>query len=628
MVQIILGVLTLGIIGIITFFIYKQRLKEVDELSYEDALTIDSLSELVMTELAELVRDDGIDTIKGKNFEAEYRNKKLLSESIDKCIHGIKSAREIVVSQIRFIIERELRDLEAAYSVLDLREITYLHPNIQWEVLCYFVSKKRGYKNRVMRYLNDKYRFEDEKPTTNPTTGNILYRRIIDSTELVTIVEEEVPKEFSYEQMMDIISTLVFQRTYGFRCVDTIRRMDIDGFNMGTSGSVRYMIGGNRNAEYTTLNSVWIQINAKWVHFSFLEFSSEDEMKRVINQLTQWGTAAPMTEKKPYKVNDAFDGSRITSIRPPSGESWAVFVRKFTKGLYIKEKLLNKPAIHNWELVSQLIYFLLRAEQTCPFTGPQNTGKTSMMKACMVDIKMVNIRVLEMSFELALRELYPYMNIMTAKPTEYVKSAEVQDLFKKTDGYLSMVGEVAEDVVAARMIQFCLIASAFTLFSHHGKDDPGLVNGLANSLVACGEYENHDVAMSTVLDAIKHNIHLDFCNNERVIAYISEIVKIDEIMPYPEFGKSSNTVEALDNMRALNKEYYTRSTDRVRFESRKIIRFNRETMSYETGDLYSPEMYRTIINKLDDNDREKFKAFYKANWAKQLEAEKARLSRA
>ena len=97
MVQIILGAITLGVVGLVTFLIYRSRVSEVKEISYEDSLTIDSLSELVMTELAELVRDDGIDSIKGKNFEAEYRNKKLLSESIDKCIHGIKQPEKLLL---------------------------------------------------------------------------------------------------------------------------------------------------------------------------------------------------------------------------------------------------------------------------------------------------------------------------------------------------------------------------------------------------------------------------------------------------------------------------------------------------------------------------------------------------
>ena len=128
-----------------------------------------------------------------------------------------------------------------------------------------------------------------------------------------------------------------------------------------------------------------------------------------------------------------------------------------------------------------------------------------------------------------------------------------------------MVGEVAEDIVAARMIQFCLIASAFTIFSHHAKTDEDLINGLANSLVACGEYENHDVAMSTVLDAIKHNVHLDFKKDQRAIAFISEIVKLDEIAPYQEIRECKDATTALVQLTQLQREFYTRTTDRVRF---------------------------------------------------------------
>ena len=197
---------------------------------------------------------------------------------------------------------------------------------------------------------------------------------------------------------------------------------------------------------------------------------------------------------------------------------------------------------------------------------------------------------------------------------------------KKTDGYLSMVGEVAEDIVAARMIQFCLIASAFTIFSHHAKTDADLINGLANSLVACGEYENHDVAMSTVLDAIKNNVHLDFRRGERVVAFISEIIKLNEIEPYPtlqecfeQAKKELPSDASYDTLIAganaiLNREYYTRSTDRVRFASRHIIEFNDETMTYEAHEGYTPEALERILVKLRGDDRKNFIKWYRENW--------------
>ena len=262
----------------------------------------------------------------------------------------------------------------------------------------------------------------------------------------------------------------------------------------------------------------------------------------------------------------------------------------------------------------------MRSEQTCAFTGQQNTGKTSMMKAAMADVAMVNIRILEMSFELAIRELYPWKNVLTAKPTDYVTSSQVQDLFKKTDGYLSMVGEVAEDIVAARMIQFCLIASAFTIFSHHAKNDEDLINGLANSLVSSGEYENHDIATSTVLDAIKNNVHLDFVHGERCIAYISEIVKLNEIAPYPAIKRSATIQEAIDQMTMVQREFFTRTTDRVRFKSRKIVVLNPDNMTYEAREGYSPAALRRILTKLQGEDRKEFIAWYRKNWAHTIAA--------
>jgi pilus assembly protein CpaF len=619
MVQIVLSIIAIVVLAGITFLMYRSRKNERPSAEYSSRITVESLGELVSQELAELVRDDDLVITNDKHFEALSYKKRTLAKALDECIYGVEKAKNVVLSHIRYIIERELPEVEDCLEVVEFKDIFYEDPNIQWEVLIYMVKKK--HKTDPMAYLCDKYGLDQERDIPNELTGGTNKRCLFDGEFLSKVLEEELNgHELEYNEMLDIITILVYRNRYGFGVVDTLRGLDIDGFNFGTSGSVRYIIDGTYNVPYRTTNSIWVQLNAKWIHFSFLDFMKEEEMKRIVNQLVAWGTTAPMTEKSPYKVNDAYDGARVTAIRPPAGECWACFVRKFSSGLYVKEKLLNKPRIKNWELPSTLIYYLMRGEQTTAFTGQQNTGKTSMMKAAMADVAMVNIRILEMSFELAIRELYPWKNVLTVKPTDYVSAANLQDLLKKTDGYLSMVGEVAEDIVAARMIQFCLIASAFTIFSHHAKTDADLINGLTNSLVACGEYENHDVAMSTVLDAIKNNVHLDFVKGERVIAFISEIVKLNEIEPYPELKKSDNVVDAIDQLAGLQREYYTRTTDRVRFASRHIIEFNAETMTYEAKEGYSEEALRRICSKLKGDDRKNFIAWYRENWAHVLSA--------
>ena len=613
MVQVVLTIVVLIVLAGVTFLIYRARVNERPDISYTNKFTIDDLGELISQELAEMVRDDDlIITHDDATYQAITNVKRNLAKALDECIYGVEKSKRLVLQQIRSMCEQELPTVEDCKELYDFDDLLYLEPNVQWETLIYFVKKE--HRSDCMSYLCGKYGWAEERDILNEVTGEKQKMFMVDRQLLQDMLENEVPKELTHNDMLNVIAIIVYTKRYGFGIVDTLRGLDVDGFNFGTSGSVRYVIDGNYSAPYTTVRSVWIQLRAKWIHFSFLDFYTEEEMKRVVNQLVAWGTTAPMTEKVPYKVNDGYDGARITAVRPPAGECWACFVRKFSAGLYTKEKLLNKPYVHNWELPSRLIYFLMRSEQTTAFTGQQNTGKTSMMKAAMADVAAVNIRILEMSFELAIREIYPWKNVLTVKSTDYVSAEELQDLLKKTDGYLSMVGEVATNIVASRMIQFCLIASAFTMFSHHAKNDFDLVNGLANSLVACGEYENHEVAISTVLDAIKHNVHLDFINGERGIAYISEIIKLDEIAPYPDLTKSNNVVEAIDQLTKIQREFYTRSTDRVRFTSRHIIELNPETMTYEPREGYTPETLRKMCSNLKGKDRADFIKFYRENW--------------
>lgn len=633
MVQIILALVILIAGGLILFFAYRAKANQRQRRIYQQLMSIEELAEIVSKDLSEKIRVNNVATT-NEAYKRTFRKKQELSKALDQCIYGIPKYQALVKSYISTILRTELQGIEACKKVIRLdNPVVAIDPNYQWEVLIYLAQKQE--RKNTFNYLCEKYHFDELQNRRDEDPSN-PQRYIVDEFRLADCLKQELmdygaikgPEacysdgeyKLTYNDMISILTILVYNIQYGFGVVNTLRGLDVDGFNFGTSGSVRYVIDGNFDIPYKSVNSIWIQCNAKWVHFSCLTFGTENEMKRVVNRLVAWGTTAPMTEKIPYKVNDGYDGARVTAIRPPAGECWACFVRKFSAGLYSKEKLLHKvdsngeDIMKNWQLVSELIKYLMLAECTTAFTGQQNTGKTSMMKAAMADIAMVNVRVLEMSFELAIRELYPWKNVMTVKPTDYVTAANLQDLLKKTDGYLSMVGEVAEDIVAARMIQFCLIASAFTIFSHHAKTDADLVNGLSNSLVACGEYENHDVAMSTVLDAIKNNVHLDFVKGQRVVAYISEIVKLDEISPYPEIKECTDITSAINQMTKIQREYYTRSTDRVRFTSRHIIELNPETMTYEPKMLYTPETLYRMLNKLQGADRRAFINFYRKNW--------------
>lgn len=642
---ILITLAAIAIPAIIVFFLFKFRASQVSDVSDYNRLTLDSTFTEFKNEVADLARDNGSILTSDMNYEIIAKNRKMVNDSVSDAYYGIPAARDVVIGLARNYAETRFKDKESIAEMIDFDNYLFLDTYWIWEILLYKLSKVQG--GYVIQYLQKTYNIAEKKTVIDYKWVNgkkVPYKqyhiREFDADMLRSIFEQELvlTKDsdepiLTYTEAIDVLATYYESRLTGPELLDTLMQQKFDGMHFGASGSIRYMIDGNMNVKYRATNSLWLQIDANWVLFSFMDFKTIDKMRKIINQLVSYGSTPPMTEKKPYKVTDGPDGSRRVAIRPSAGESWFYSQRNFVLNAFDIRTLLDKPYVTNWQLPAKLIRYLMHAEQTCAFTGMQNTGKTTMMKAAFEFIEDKNIRVLEMSFELALRELYPWKDTFTVKPTDYVTSNNLQDLLKKTDAWVSAVGEVAEDIVAARMIQFCLIASAFTLFSHHGKDDAGLVNGLSNSLVSSGEYKDHAIAMSTVLDAIKHNVHHDFTeNHERIIAYISEIVKLDELQEYPEIEalmknaksilksnqnedkKASELAQVLLAHTMLTKEYYTRSTDRVHFTSRKIIVFNQETKRYEPNEWYTPEMMQKILYNLPQDEREGFVQFYVDNW--------------
>ena len=604
--------ITIGILGGITFILYKKRSNEVSELTLAGSNSFEKLVKIVLKDCTEIIKLDRGLVYKDVEYEASRRNKERVAEALKKCVYGEENAKKVVMSTMRDIIAKHLPDLEHCNNIIDFTNLAVLTPEQKFEIIIYELRKVDG--KDVIKYLNSIYRFSDPREIDTCERP----RREIDYQLIDKIFEEQVPyNELNYEQALDILSIFVYQVSKGFGKIETLRELNIDGLELGTIGAIRYKML-NKNPNYVIERSCSIQLEAQWIHLSFIDFGSVDEIKRLVINISNVEGSEALTVKKPLKVVDSYNGSRITCIRPDVGATWGLFMRSFSAGIVRVPQWLDKPEVHNWELVDRLLYFLAQAEQNVAFTGQQNTGKTTLMKGYIDYFRYVNIRVLEMSFELNLNEIYPDRNVFCTKPTEWATSTEVQDVLKKTDGYLSMVGEIAEDIVAANAMKFGLVASASTIFSHHGNDYQGLIDGLTGSLLSCGMYKDYNIAQQLVLDVVKHNVHLNFHGKLRVVEYIEEIVKGDVIVPYQDINPSSNVVDAIDQMTSLNREYYQRTTDRVRYSRREIIRFNKKTNTYEANEWYTPARFEAIIQRLPEDLVPEFMKFFKENWSHTL----------
>jgi len=595
----------LSIVLIVGVLYWKSR-REKPDVEQSDKLTMDKLLEIVKYSLADLIKDENFTGLADEEFESMYKRKARIQDAMQNCVYGIDSAKLIVQDLIRSIIADMLKTEEEILEVYDFRS-HYLEPRIKFELLMYHYKKTFG-KDALAEMINEyklareRYQIEDKSQPSY----------LISEEDIDTIFAEK-NFELNYNVMLDMLVIMIYQRYKGFGVVDTLREMNINGFNCGTSGSILSALLNKDIKIMKAPRSVWLYFNGKYIHLRFLSFNTEEELRRVVQLLCRYNNPGPLTEKRGYMVNTMYDKSRVLALRPPASEYWAVFIRKFTLSDSSLEALIDKPYVNQGYLAVNLVKYLMLGQITCGFTGRQGAGKTVMMTAAVKYIDpRYTIRVLEMAPEMYLRELYPERNILSVQETDYVSAAELQDALKKSDAAVSIIGEVATDSIAARMIQMGQVASIFTIFSHHANLAEQLVYAIRNSLVNAGGFSGNMItAEQQVIDVIRVDIHLNYTTDgRRYIERVSEIVKLDESVPYPDYMKD----DPLHSMNEITKEYYTRRTDRKSFTTRDILKYNLETNTYETFDWFTTELTQKMLDVMPLDKIPEFKKFILDNW--------------
>jgi len=609
-----------GVAAIVVWYFKSAGIKQKVEV--EEFPNIGAVLDLVKSEVVELVREDYNTGLSAEEFERMYKRKARINWALKQCTYGVDGAKVIVIDIIRGIITKRVPE-ETITKLLGLTSELEPTNHIKWEMLLY--KYKRMYGRKALEKIITKYEWSTEKPSTEPgSTG--LYSYYVTTAEFESIWDKEFegcfdwnnpnPKVplFDIGQQIDILAVLIYQQYKGFGILDTLREMDINGFNVGTSGSILAMDNGKLQGEakQPATNGVWVQFKGRYIHMRFMSYGSEEELRRIIQLLIRWGSPGPLTAKRGYLVNTMCDQSRIMAMRPPVSEYWACFVRKFTLSDNSPEFLIASAGTNKPELALGMLRWLMQGEVTQAFTGRQSSGKTTLMRACVRYIDpRYTIRVLEMASELYLRETYQTRNILSAVETQYTTATEVQDAFKKSDGAVSIAGEVATDEVAARMIQFAMTGSIFTFFSHHANTPKDLVLTLRNSLVNAGNFSNMQTAERQVVQAVRVDVHLDFdVTGRRFIDRISEIVPLDEGIDYPDKYDPNDPA----SINKLTQEYYKRVTDRTCFTTHDIMRFDRASCTYYTVDRFSIETEEYIRKRLDKKAVEEFDLFMLENW--------------
>ena len=347
---------------------------------------------------------------------------------------------------------------------------------------------------------------------------------LLSGTENV-ITEEQIEhvygvcgRKLKFIEQIELLSRKIYAYYKGLGAIDELRDMKIDGVSGGVSG------------KEGTYHSAWIFYHGRSVWLPFLDFEREEEMERISRNLCRYHQPGEISRKKGYLVHEMADHARVVVARPDFAENWMFFIRK----------LDNIPEVSLQQLVTgghaeipvELLKWLMKGCQVTAVTGMQGCGKTTLLTAMVGEIpEEYTIRVLELAFELHLRERYQNRNIVTFRETagmlEHggIGGQEALEVQKKTDGAVSIIGEVVSAKVASWMIESGQTGSLFTIFTHHAKSTRSLLLSLRNSLLKEGSFQSERIALEQVTEVVRFDVHLHMNREgQRYIERISEIV--------------------------------------------------------------------------------------------------------
>lgn len=567
----LIGCIIAIIIGFVAYrLLTASRSNETKELRDKEMYSLQNVTRAVQDAISSVTsRNLHNQGYSPEEFDRQTRRLKELKEALRNCNTGDLSSKIYVTEHIYDILKKGVGyDEESINLTIPFDNVNQLTNREIFDILLFVYSKEHGKK--ALGVLIEEFDLDQPKEG-----GGYC----ITAEEVHTIFSRKV-RSLSFDDKLRLVTQRIYAHYKGFGVIDEIRDMSIDGVSGGVSGYMtkaenpdddQLIIQSFHKTNINGLDSIWIMYKGNSIHFSFLQFDSEAELRRVVQNVYKYNAPGQLSETKPYIINEMADGSRVTAARPPFSNSWAFFVRK----KYDAKKLeLETLVIHEGkELVIEILRFLMRGARTTALTGAQGSGKTTVLISVVGDIhQSLNIRTIETAFELNLPVIYPKRNILSFQETNNINGQEALDFQKKTDGHVSVLGEVATDEVASQMIQAAQVASLFTLFTHHAKTADNLVESIRNSLVKTGSFKDEVGAERQVAEVLEFNVHLkqDYRGN-RFIERITQIIPIEMKQDDIEKIKELNNDDEI--LKKLHIIYLQKQIQSKMFVTRNIIEF-------------------------------------------------------
>ena len=609
----------------ISHMIRKNKNEIVEEAVEIDdkTFTLDKMVKFVKQRLDEITKVNLYDIGLSEEELKRRRAKKYeLKKALKGCTYGDVNDKKYVKELIYDLLSKEYGVDETNISkAIPFDTPSLLTAQDKFDILIHEYKKTFSYE--ALTEIIKKYNLAALKYVEGESKPSY----VITAEEIDDIYEQE-QIQLEFADKLEVVVQRIYQKYKGFSSIDEIRDMNIDGVSGGVSGLPESFLSqvAQTDGDYLkqameskiprACDAIWIFFQGKSIRLAFLSFGTEAELKRVCQNIYKYNNPGQLSDTNGYKINEMKDGSRVVVLRPNFSESWAFFVRKFAPPTLISpEQLL----IHkNKENVIELLKYLIRGARVTAITGEQGCGKTTLLMAVMKFLyPTITIRVQETAFELHLRKIYPYHNILSLRETDTISGQEGLDVQKKTDGGVNILGEVATDPVAAWMIQMAQVASKFTLFTHHAKTFPDLVTALRNSMLRAGVFKNEKTAEEQVVQVLNFDIHLvkDF-RGRRYIERVTECIPVEDDTTYDRDYKSEKTMDGkVEKFFENATTYFAKSTEQKLYTYQNIMEY--VDGEYVITNKITDKNLREMRDNMDESDVEEFDKFVEKHWGKQ-----------
>lgn len=592
-IMIITGILLA--LAISFYFVYKKEIVLTKDRNSKEEYNIEYLQNgikdtfnLILNTSASELNLNREETIK------QERRKAKLRKALRTCNYGDTGAKEYIKEYIKDLIQLKYHMNEHTIDqIIEFQNGSRLSNQDKFEILLYTYKKEYGVK-ALEKFISS---YDLDIPSDD---NNYSYEITAEHIERAYMSEIGI---LSYVDKLEIVTQRIYQQYKGHGAIDEIRDMTIDGVSAGVSG-ISNVFYHYTEEQFTTehmvqpnaYDSIWIFYHGKTIYLSFLGFGSQNELERVCKNIYRYDNPGQLSAARGYVANEMKDGSRVIVVRPPLTENWAFFVRKFDFINKIDTSSLITDA--GSQIPIETMRWLIKGCQVIGITGEQGCGKTTLLKALIEYINPIyTLRIQELIFELNLRKIYPHRNILSFKETATVSGQEALDLQKKTDGTVTILGEVATAPVARWLVQLSQVASKFTIFTHHAKTAESLIVSLRNALLQEGGFTNEMVAEEQVIDTVNFDIHMvKTVEGHRYIERITEILPISE----------DDTIS--DNIDINRGEYYKQQTRRHMFQTVDIVVYEDE--KYVLKNKLSKRAIKTISYNLKKEELMEFQMFF------------------